>query len=83
MTPIEGFIVQIFMQPGGSAAVGYTVSWAAENALNVAVQLAIKFVLPNSVPTTVTTTLQPGQISNTQVFTFPEGTTNFQLGART
>ena len=41
MTPVPGLIVSIFLQPGGSDG-RYTVSWAAENALNVNLGLQLR-----------------------------------------
>ena len=86
MTPLPGLIVSIFLQPGGNADIGYTVSWAAENALNVAVNVAITFLLPNAPdqrPTAVAMVVQPGSITPTYNWVFPEGATNFQIAAHT
>ena len=57
----------------------YTVAWAAENALNVVVNVIVSFFLPHAGQTSVTMTIQPGVISATNTWTFPEGATNFQL----
>ena len=83
MTPIAGLIVSIFLQPGGNADLGYTAAWAAENALNVAVSIVVTFLMPNSGQSTVTMTTNPGTISLTNYWTFPEGASNFQLAAIT
>jgi hypothetical protein len=81
-SPIAGLIVATYLQPGGSSTLGYTVSWAAENARNVAVRLVISYVLPNSrQPSVHILIVQPGAISPTTNWNFPEGATNFQLGA--
>jgi hypothetical protein len=80
LTPIAGLVVSTFLQPGGNADIGYTVSWAAENALNVAVNLIISFLSPGADDTTrVTMTIQPGAISPTRNWIFPEGASNFRL----
>ena len=81
--PIAGVIVSIFLQPGGSDTLGYTVSWAAENALNVAVTLVITCVMPATGLNSVTMTVQPGAISPTKTWTFSPLAKNFQLGAQT
>ena len=81
MSPITGLVVSIFLQPGGNAAIGHTVAWAIENALNVAISVAITFLMPNSGQTTVTTTVPPGGITPTHTWTFPEGSSNFQIAA--
>jgi hypothetical protein len=81
MTPIAGLVISIFLQPGGNAALGYTVYWAAENALNVAVSVVVTFLLPKSGQTTVIMNVLPGSISLTNTWIFPEGATNVQLAA--
>ena len=84
MVPIPGLIVSIFLQPGGSTStLGNTVSWAAENALNVAIRVLITFVLPNNDgSSTVRLDVNPGTITPTNNWKFPAGSTNFQLAAR-
>jgi hypothetical protein len=84
MTPIPGLIVSTFLQPGGNAVIGYTVAWAVENALSVAVNVVISFILPHAGQTTVNVAIQPGVIlSPTYYWTFPEGSSNFRLDATT
>ena len=86
MTPLQGLIVSIFLQPGGNADIGHTVSWAAENALNVAVNVAITFLSPNApnqAPTAVAMIVPPGIITPTYNWVFPEGASNFQIAAHT
>ena len=82
-TPIAGLIVQIFLQPGGSDTLGYTISWAAENALNVAVRLVITCVMPVTGLMSVSMNVDPGVITTTQTWTVSTEATNFQLGAQT
>ena len=60
MTPIAGLVISIFLQPGGNADLGYTVAWAAENALNVVVSIVVTFLMPNSGQSTVTMSTHPG-----------------------
>ena len=81
-SPITGLVVSIFLQPGGSPALGYTVSWAAENALDVAVRIMFTFLQPNNGGrSTVAMTLRAGDISSTLNWSFPAGSTAFQLAA--
>jgi hypothetical protein len=82
VTPIAGVVISTFLQPGGSDVLGYTVSWAAENALNVAVSIILTFILPNNGgPSTVRMMVQPGVITPTSNWNFPAGSTNFQVAA--
>jgi hypothetical protein len=79
VTPVQGIIVSTFLQPG-STVLGSTVSWAAENALNVAMRLLLTYVLPdNGGSTTVSLTVEPGEITSTYNWNFPAGSTNFLL----
>ena len=83
-SPITGLIVATYLQPGGSSTLGYTVSWAAENALNVAIRVLIAYTLPdNGGPSATTLDVEPGVITSTRNWQFPVGATNFQLAART
>ena len=80
ITPVQGVLASIFLQPGGSTILGYTVSWAAENALNVAMRLLLTYALPNNGgPMTVSLTVEPGDITSTYTWNFPAGSSNFQL----
>jgi hypothetical protein len=82
MTPLQGLVVSTFLQPGGNEALGYTVSWAAENALNAAVRVVLTYVLPNNGDrATLGMTVEPGAISPTTNWNFPAGSTNFQVAA--
>jgi hypothetical protein len=84
VSPIPGLVVSTFLQPGGSTALGYTVSWAAENALDVAIRIIVTFILPNDGGRrTVSMSIRPGDISTTLNWQFPAGSTNFQLAATT
>ena len=83
ITPIAGLIVEMFMQPGGSDALGYTVSWAAENALNVAVNIVFTYVIPVTGLMSVSLNVEPGVITNTQTWTVSPEAKNWQLGAQT
>ena len=84
MSPIPGLVVSTFLQPGGSTDLGYTVSWAAENALNVAIRLVLTFILPNNGGSWTTgMTVNAGDISSTSSWRFPAGSTNFQIAATT
>jgi hypothetical protein len=80
VTPVQGVVVSTFLQPGGSTVLGYTVSWAAENALNVAMRLLVTYVLPNNGgPMEEGLTVEPGVITSTNNWNFPAGATNFKL----
>jgi hypothetical protein len=81
ITPVQGLIVSTFLQPGGSTILGYTVSWAAENALDVAMRILVTFVLPTGGSSTVGLTVQPGVITSTNNWNFPSGASNFQVVA--
>ena len=82
ITPIQGLVISIFMQPGGSDLLGYTVSWAAENAVNVAMKVLLTFSLPNDGgPSSVSLTVDPGVITPTRTWKFPAGSYNFQIAA--
>jgi hypothetical protein len=81
VSPIPGLVISTFLQPGGNAVIGYTVAWAAENALNVAISAVISFISPHAGRTTVSMVIQPGVISPTYTWVFPEGASNFQLAA--
>ena len=82
ISPVQGLVVSTFLQPGGSTVLGYTVSWAAENALNVAMRVLVTFTLPNNGgPSTVGLTVQPGVITSTNNWDFPAGASNFQVVA--
>ena len=73
----------MFLQPGGSDTLGYSVSWAAENALDVAIRLVVTFFLPNGPQTTVGMTVRAGIISSTLIWRFPAGSNSFQMAAST
>ena len=82
VTPLQGLVISTFLQPGGSDTLGYTVSWAAENALNVAVRIVLTYVLPNNGGrTTLGMTVEPGAITPTSNWNFLAGSTNFQVTA--
>ena len=65
VSPFAGLVISTFLQPGGNADIGYTVSWAAENALNVAIRVVVRFILPDHGPTQVTMTVPSGAITRT------------------
>jgi hypothetical protein len=82
MSPITGLVVSMFLQPGGNAYDGYSVAWAAENVLNVAINVIVTFIRPESGgQTTVTMVVTPGSVTPTNTWIFPEGASNFQLAA--
>ena len=85
MTPLQGVVVSIFLQPTGSTSTyGNIISWAVENALNVAIRVLIAYTLPdNGGPSATTLDVEPGVITSTRNWQFPVGATNFQLAART
>ena len=84
ITPIPGVIVSTFLQPGGSDTLGYTVSWAAENALNEAIRVVLTFVLPNNGGTPAYgLEVAAGVITPTSNWNFPSGATNFKIAAGT
>ena len=83
LSPIQGLVVSTFLQPGGSTTLGNTISWAAENTLNVAVRIVLSFVLPNNGgPSTTTLTVFAGVVTPTVNWIIPAGSTNFQVLAQ-
>ena len=82
MTPIPGVVVSMFLQPGSSDTLGYTVSWAAENALDVAVRIVLTYILPNNGQRTASSLLvQNGVITPTKNWNFVAGSNNFEVSA--
>ena len=82
MSPIPGVVVSMFLQPGGSDTLGYTVSWAAENALDVAVRIVLTYILPNNGQRTASSLLvQNGVITPTKNWNFVAGSNNFEVSA--